>query len=300
MTREEEFASLYRNGTVYRPLQEEHSILVEVGLGCGWHKCAFCDFTRDPFCWIPLEEVHHSVQTLARLQVPGNRVFLLGQNAMMRPARELLQIFAWIHHYMPQVQEIAMYARADDVLRKTPEELRALRDMGLCDLHIGVESGSDTVLLLANKGETVYDMLTAFQKLDAARIGYFVTSILGLGGKHLWKAHAIETARLYNRIHPKNIWVLALKLFPGTQLHRQASQGLFEPLTPFEMLLEERLLVRELQVENCFYMDTTAMNKYTLAAHLSEGKQGLLNSIQHLLEEEEINQIFGPEEEVLS
>ena len=181
MTREEEFASLYRNGTVYRPLQEEHSILVEVGLGCGWHKCAFCDFTRDPFCWIPLEEVHHSVQTLARLQVPGNRVFLLGQNAMMRPARELLQIFAWIHHYMPQVQEIAMYARADDVLRKTPEELRALRDMGLCDLHIGVESGSDTVLLLANKGETVYDMLTAFQKLDAARIGYFVTSILGLG-----------------------------------------------------------------------------------------------------------------------
>lgn len=55
MTREEEFASLYRNGTVYRPLQEEHSILVEVGLGCGWHKCAFCDFTRDPFCWIPLE-----------------------------------------------------------------------------------------------------------------------------------------------------------------------------------------------------------------------------------------------------
>ena len=56
MTREEEFASLYRNGTVYRPLQEEHSILVEVGLGCGWHKCAFCDFTRDPFCWIPLEE----------------------------------------------------------------------------------------------------------------------------------------------------------------------------------------------------------------------------------------------------
>ena len=30
MTREEKLASIYRGGTVYRPLQEENSILLEV------------------------------------------------------------------------------------------------------------------------------------------------------------------------------------------------------------------------------------------------------------------------------
>ena len=41
MTREEKLASIYRGGTVYRPLQEENSILLEVQLGCSWHKCHF-------------------------------------------------------------------------------------------------------------------------------------------------------------------------------------------------------------------------------------------------------------------
>ena len=60
MTREEKLASIYRGGTVYRPLQEEKSILLEVQLGCSWHKCAFCDFTRDHFELLPLEEVRRA------------------------------------------------------------------------------------------------------------------------------------------------------------------------------------------------------------------------------------------------
>lgn len=300
MTREELYASLYQNGTVYRPLQEEQSILLEVAVGCSWHKCAFCDFTRDPFALLPLETIRRSAETLAQLGVPGNRVFLLGQNALVRPTAELLQIFGYIHHYLPQVTQISLYARAEDVNRKTAAELETLRQMGLCDLHIGVESGSDTVLLLANKGETADDLLRAFGKLDEAGIGYLVTSILGLGGRQMWKAHAIETARLYNRIHPRNIWVLGLRLFPGTELYRQARAGLFEPLTPRQMLLEERLLVQELTVENCFFMDTTAMNRYTLAADLPEGKEGLLHAINQLLLDEELGVFATPAEGPLS
>lgn len=285
MTREEKLASLYQGATVYRPLGEENSILVEVAMGCSWSKCAFCDFTRDPFGLIPLETVRQNIQAMGEMNLAGNRVFLLGQNAFCRSAEELMQIFGYLRHYLPQVDEISMYARADDVLRKTPDQLQTLKELGLTDLHIGVESGSDTVLAMVEKGETVFDLLNAFQKLDQAGIGYLVTSILGLGGKHLWKSHAIETARFYNRIHAKQIWVLALKLFPGTKLHKQASQGLFEPLTPREMLLEERLLLQTLEVKNCFFMDTTALNKYTLAAPLPQGKEGLLQAIERLLQE---------------
>ena len=252
MTREEKLAALYQGSTVYRPLGEEDSILAEIAVGCSWRKCAFCDFTRDPFGLIPLETVRKNIQTMGELGVKGTRVFLLGQNAFCRGADELMQIFGYLRHYLPQINEISMYARADDILRKTPEQLQTLRELGLTDLHIGVESGSDTVLAMAEKGEAVCDLQNAFQMLDQAGIGYLVTSILGLGGRHLWKSHAIETARLYNRIHAKRIWVLALKLFPGTKLHKQAGQGLFEPLTPREMLLEERLLLQTLDVQNCY------------------------------------------------
>ena len=76
-----------------------------------------------------------------------------------------------------------MYARVDDVLRKSEEELLELKALGLCDLHIGVESGSDSILLMMNKGVTSYDTITALKRLDKVGIGYYVTVILGLGAK---------------------------------------------------------------------------------------------------------------------
>ena len=46
-----------------------------------------------------------------------------------------------------------MYARIDDVLRKSDEDILLLKSMGQCDLHIGVESGSDSILEMVNKGD---------------------------------------------------------------------------------------------------------------------------------------------------
>ena len=73
--------------------------------------------------------------------------------------------------------------------------------------------------------------------------------------------------------------------YAGTELHRQASQGLFEPLNPYEMLLEERLLVQNLEVQDCYFRDTTALNQYTLAASLPQGKGSLLQAIEQLLQD---------------
>ena len=69
---------------------------------------------------------------------------------------------------MPQVKEFAMYSRIDDVLRKTPEELELLKKAGLSDLHLGLESGSDPILDVMNKGVTSADMRKGFHMLDRA------------------------------------------------------------------------------------------------------------------------------------
>lgn len=54
---------------------------------------------------------------------------------------KLCEILDLRDRYMPWAKEVAMYARVDDVLRKTDEELQLLYERGLRALHIGVESG---------------------------------------------------------------------------------------------------------------------------------------------------------------
>ena len=56
MTREEKLASIYRGGTVYRPLQEENSILLEVQLDAAGTNAPSA-ISHGSFELLPLEEV---------------------------------------------------------------------------------------------------------------------------------------------------------------------------------------------------------------------------------------------------
>ena len=199
-----------------------------------------------------------------------------------KESERLLRLFSLVRTYMPQVKEFAMYSRIDDVLRKTPEELELLKKAGLSDLHLGLESGSDPILDVMNKGVTSADMRKGFHMLDLARIGYYVTVILGLGGRTFSRLHAIETAKFLNTIHPKDIWCLKLHLFPGTPLDRESKRGHFDPMTPEEILREEYLLLENLTVKDCLFEDTTVLNTYTLRGRLPEQKEELLRAMEYL------------------
>lgn len=284
MTREEMYASIYSHDTIYIPPHEETSGALEVSLGCSWRRCAFCDFAKDEFRLHPLEDVERRLQVLAQLRPEEDRIFFLGEDPFVMDTERLLALMALTRRYLPHVTAFAMYSRADDVLRKTPEQLRALHGAGLQALHIGVESGCDSVLLHCNKGVTAAQTVQALQMLDAAEIDYLVTVIPGLGGRELSRLHAIETARMLNKTHPKNIWCLKLHLYEGTALYREAQAGLFDMLTPEEILLEERLLVENLQVQGCLFEDTTVLDQFTVQGMLPGQKEHILAAIDFLLD----------------
>jgi len=177
-------------------------------------------------------------------------------------------------------------ARVDDINRKTHAELRELKSLGLKDLHVGVETGSDIILKKCNKGISLDDMLSAFDALEKAEIEYSVTSILGLGGRALSDVNALDTAALYNRIHPNWIWCMALKLWENTPLFKLNAEGQFDMLTPKEMLLEERLMLENMQTDNCCFVDSTALNQYTLIGRLKKGKDTLIKALDQLIQTE--------------
>lgn len=286
MTREELYQSIFTHDTIYIPPHEEGSAPLEVALGCSWHKCTFCDFAKDEFLIHPLERIEQNMRTLGMLRPDAERLFLLGENAFVMSTEYLCRILELKEQYMPRIRQFAMYSRIDDILHKTDDELRLLHGKGLGALHIGVESGSDSILDARNKGITSAQTVTALRRLDAAGIDYYLTVILGLGGRTFSRLHAMETASMLNKVHPKNIWCLKLKLWEDTILYKEEKQGLFDMMSAKEMLAEEYLLLKNLAVENCLFEDTTVLDKYTLRGILPQQKQQLLDAASYLFHNE--------------
>ena len=137
---------LYTSDTIYRPPLERDSAFLEVAAGCSWHRCRFCDFSRDEFRVFSPDEIRDKLRLLGQTAGDRTRLFLLGCNAFCLSFERLRTLLLEVQAAMPRVREVSMYARADDILRKTPQELAALHELSLCDLHVGVESGSAAVL----------------------------------------------------------------------------------------------------------------------------------------------------------
>lgn len=285
MTREEIFAQLYSADTVYPPPLESKSALLEVSTGCSYRKCKFCDFPKDAFSIASMAEISRKIDLL-RLVIDGNpRLHLLGCNPFCLHTRQLLGILTMIHDRLPSVREVSMYARADDVLRKSADELMALAQAGVTDLHIGLESGSNAVLSLHEKGETIEDIEEAMNMLDRCAIRYHLTAIPGLGGKALSREHAIKTAAVISRHRSMSIWCIALKIWPDTPLSRMVAEGEFEPLSYEEILAEEREMLSRIQASMpMLYVDSTVLGKYTIIGMLPDQKNVMLQQMDYLLE----------------
>ena len=283
MTREELYQSIYTHDTIYLPPHEQATAALEVSLGCSWHKCTFCDFAKDAFRIHPMERIVHDLKILAQLRPDDTRLFFLGENAFCMGAERLLAIIEEVRRSMPKVREYAMYSRIDDILRKSDQELKMLAGEGIQALHIGVECGSDSILEARKKGITSAEVIEALRRLDQVGIDYYVTVIPGLGGRSFSRLHAIETARMLNQVHPRNIWCLKLKLWENTPLYEEARRGGFEEMTPAEILREERLLIENLTVKDCLFEDTTVLDQFTIQGILPKQKGELLRAIDYLL-----------------
>lgn len=78
--------------------------------------------------------------------------FLQDSDAFVLSTNKLLAIVEAIKLESPEIKYITSYARADSILKKNLSKMKELKDAGLNHPYCGMESGSEHVLKLANKG----------------------------------------------------------------------------------------------------------------------------------------------------
>ncbi len=238
--------------------------LVQITQSCTHNSCKFCTMYRDvPFRMQPMEWLEEDLRELQVLAPDAKTIQLLSANPLALSFDRLMPRLRLIRKYLPSLQHMYAATRVDDIKNKTVEQLRALRDIGVDEISLGVESGDDWTLQRINKSYTSQDILEQCHKLDEAGIRYWMTFLNGVAGREHSHEHAVHSAEVFNQCHPMLVGTGGLTLFPGTPLLEEAGRGEFIPLTEKEMLEELRTFVEHLACDCKF------ITHHTIAANLS-------------------------------
>jgi len=267
-------------GSVYRPPSEARSLIVQVTYGCSHNTCAFCSmYKAKKFELRPMAEILEDFDMARQAYSKVGRIFLADGDALIRPAADLERILEYIAAKFPECERVTCYASPSSIHKRTPEELKRLRERNLTMVYMGLESGCDEVLKKMRKGHTAADIVAAGQKINAAGIELSVTAISGLGGVELWREHAMDTAAALSAMKPAYIGLLTLMVEPGTPMYDWVREGSFHLLDSRQVLEETALLVAQLDCEGAVFRMNHASNYLTLRGTLNEDKQALLQRI---------------------
>ena len=273
-------------GPVYRPPGEWRSFLVQATIGCSHNACTFCGMYKGKkFRVRPLDDILWDIREMAGMY--NNRfekVFLCDGDAIAMDTDDLLTILEEIRRDFPFCRLISTYAGPVSTLKKSPEELRLLREAGLGRAYLGIETGMDSLLSSVNKGVSREEMLRAGVNLREAGIDLWGIILIGLAGRDGSMENARQTAALINEMHPDHLSAMNYTPVEGTLLGNRALRGEFPVLSARESLMETAELIRGLRVEGMHFTSDHASNYLPLKGTLCRDRDKLLGLIDGALQ----------------
>ncbi|NLX19161.1 MAG: radical SAM protein [Desulfobulbus sp.] len=272
-------------GTTYRPPMEADSMLLQVTVGCAHNRCAFCTMYRDVrFRVIDMEQIERDLIKARQIYPRAERVFLVNGDAFVLPAPRLIDIAGRINHHFPECTTITMYASVQNIQTKTDAQLHELKSCGINDLYIGIESGSEEVIQRLNKGHTVAEAKKELERLNTVGINHMTLLMLGVAGKGRGIESARLTASFVNETRPQMLWAGTLALFEGTELHQAVQRGEFIPQTEYEVLEEEKELLRNIRLNDVPFYGNHPTNLVKVYGILSRDAGRIIQSIDRAIE----------------
>ena len=293
----------FQRPEIIRPPSEWKSYFLPLTSGCSNNTCTYCNYYGGKLGIRDLTEVKKEIDAVALYlekgvylsgmpdivyqissRWDGERVFLQDGDALVYPTAKLKEALEYVSEKLPSVERIAAYATAQDILRLDINDLKALANLKLGILYMGLESGDDEVLQRVAKGVNSGQMIAACCKVKEAGILTSVTVILGLGGIEGSEKHALATARVLSEMDPDYVGALTLTLVPGTPLYQDWRRGNFSPISPYQSLQELATMIRNSRFTQCFFSSTHASNYFTVRGTLPQDKESMLHELESVIE----------------
>jgi len=238
-----------------------------------------------------VEEIKKDVDTAAKIYNGARTVFIADSDSLVM--KNIEEVVRYIKQGFPDAERFTSYARARTLMKLGVERLRKIKEAGLTRVHVGLESGDRETLEFMCKGSTPEEMIAGGKvaKKAGLQISFYV--LVGAGGAGRSQEHAIESARVCNEVNPDFIRLRTLVVQHGSLLRKEKDSGNYEPTSPIEKLQEVKMLIENLEVNDCEFASDHFANYIWLdnkviydgvSGMLPQDKQKMLDTLNHTLD----------------
>ena len=224
------------------------AVVLQATEGCSFNTCTFCDFFRDrPFRIKPPDEFRAHAQAVRGYLGEGfslrRTIFLGDANALVIPMPRLVSLMEIVHEVYDVHGLEGIYAFLDGFSgeRKSAEDYRALADLGLAMVYIGLESGSADLLRFLKKPAMPDEVIHAVRALKQGGVSVGLIVLLGAGGHTYAEEHVRETINVLNAMELDGgdlIYFSELVVSDNLPYARDAYQAGLQPLTAEERIAQ--------------------------------------------------------------
>jgi radical SAM superfamily enzyme YgiQ (UPF0313 family) len=275
-------------GMIYRPPSEAESLILQVTIGCSHNKCTFCSSFKDKkFRLRSFDEVKKDVEESKQYAKYIKRVFIADGDALIIPQKRLVPIIELIKDAFPKLERIGLYGNAKSILKKSVDELKHLKELGIGIIYLGIETGDQVILDRVCKGTLLDKTAEAAKRVKDAGIILSVTVLLGIGGVERSSIHAEETGKFLTRIQPDYAGALSVIVVPGTQLAEEMKQGTFKVPDPYMLLEELEKMISNIDADHMYFASNHASNYLPVKGWLPEEKEKILKAIKYVLQQKD-------------
>jgi hypothetical protein len=239
-----EFARIYRPIAILPP-DQYRALVLQATEGCLYNACRFCGFYRGIEYHRKSEpEFREHVRDVKRYwgeAIVGRTSIFLGQaNALTLDMRELRPVFRTIRDEFPESEYGGMARKGVDSFldaftgrRKSVEDFRDLRGLGLHRVYVGMETASRELLRWLAKPGTPDDVVETVRRLREAEVHVGIILLAGIGGRAHEERHvreSVEAVRAMDLGWADRVYISKLVDYSGSTYFEEARASGFDEM----------------------------------------------------------------------